>query len=153
MSKYTKLLVLYSCFEFISSEYIENHEQFNNSSKKAIESSPEFKRWTESLCDIPSKNHTNLSSHDAYGDCEVCPKLPNRENDFLSMIRNLEETCPAPTLSEIHDEHYKTLLEMLRTVNSSSFESMTTEFGACPKECRVLLLEKDKERHFKFMNH
>ena len=89
-----------------------------------------------------------------FSDCEICSKLPNRENDFLSIIQNFGGSCPAPTPSEIHDRHYKTLLEMLRTVNSSSVKSMATEFGACPKECRYCFYsKKDKERHYKFMAH
>ena len=134
-------------------------KQFNNSSKKSINTEPALKQLQTMY-----QTFVRHSVRKPYQlefircnsiDCEVCSKLPSRSNDFLSLIQKFGGTCPAPTPSEVNDEHFKTLLEMLRTVKVSSFESIPTEFGTCSKGCNryCFYSKKDKERHFKFMGH
>lgn len=92
--------------------------------------------------------------------CSHCTKLPCRENDFLEVMRNFGGTLPTPTLSEIHQNHYKSLSDMLRLNVSTSVSvkkeiTSTTNIGVCPyKECCYPFYSKaDKARHYLLMGH
>ncbi len=70
-------------------------------------------------------------------------------------------TCPAPVVSQVHDGHYQTFLEMLRTQEMENLSQSPTKnivktlrFGVCPYGCSYALFsELDRKRHFILMDH
>ena len=138
--------------------------KFANTSLKQLRSSPEFQLLQEKYKFFVM--HCNRKAYQiefircTSDKCSHCTNLPVQENNFLEVIRKFGGTLPAPVQSSIHNDHYRSLEEVLNFSTSTLFTRKRcinnfTEHGVCPySTCHYAFFSKaDKLRHFKLMGH
>lgn len=85
--------------------------------------------------------------------CFHCSNLPKRKNQLLEIVSAFGGTCPSPQLSELHENHYKTFSEMMRTQKADTKLYNPTQFGLCSKGCTYIFFSAaDQKRHKKLMH-
>ena len=102
--------------------------EFINASAKKIRNSPEFLKLQ-----VDYQFFVNVCNRKMYQlefmrcknkVCSHCAQLPNRENEFLKAIYKFGGTIPLPEKSEIHLGHYKTFLDLLRSINIKDYSKI-----------------------------
>ena len=137
----------------------ENLKNFANCSKKKLKETHEYLQLQDTYKFVV--RHSNRKAYQLEfvrcqnHQCSHCTTLPARDNKFVQLIREFGGSCPAPIQSDVHTDHYKTFLEVLRIRgHTSNIYYYSTPFGSCEFGCSYLCFSQaDKMRHMKFMKH
>ena len=135
----------------------ESLKDFSNVTKKRLEEA-DMKRMQETYSFLVK--HANRKAYQLEfircrdQQCHHCINIPERENEFLEIVRGFGGSCPTPQFSKIYNGHYKNFLEMMRTMTIDKNKYNPTKFGSCTEGCSYLFFsEADKKRHKKLMKH
>lgn len=135
-------------------------KEFTNCTKKQLTENEQFKDLRETYTFLVK--HSNRKPFQleflrcSDPGCYHCKTLPERENDFLKMIRNFGGSCPTPKKSLFFKEHFETFLDAYQSslLFKQNKRFKETDFGTCSFGCSYTFFsKKDKERHLKLMMH
>ena len=81
-------------------------------------------------------------------------KFTEKKECFFELIKEFNGTCPSPSPSDVHQGHYKTLIEMLRTRKNTNNTFNPLGFECCTKGCNYIFFSTaDFKRHERLMKH